>query len=89
MKCKGQYTTGVRMLARAFTKSGCSQRLVGPMIRLAGSVMGIKVTGKLTARTVGRTIREGGVAARIQLGSELSKTKSKSNISVHSGWSNY
>lgn len=77
MMHSGSYTVGVRMLARAFTKSGCSQGLVGPMIRLVGSVIGVKMKGKLTRHTVSRCIREGGVAARLQLGSELAQVKSK------------
>ncbi|KZP31244.1 hypothetical protein FIBSPDRAFT_907821 [Athelia psychrophila] len=76
MMQKGQYTVGMRMLARAFTKSGCSQGLVGPMIRLAGSVIGVKVQGKMSRRTVSRSIREGGVASTVQLGHELAQAKS-------------
>lgn len=66
------------MLARALTKSGCSQEAVGPMIRLVGTVIGVDILGKLTRRTVSRTIREGGVAARIQQGHELAQVKSES-----------
>lgn len=83
MKHHGAYTVGVRMLARAFTKSGCSQGLVGPMIRLVGSVIGVNIKGKLTRRTVSRCVREGGVAARLQLGSELSQVKSEINIRLY------
>ena len=46
---------------------------------MVGDVMGIKVKGKLSRRTVSRTICEGGVAARIQLGHELAQAKSKLN----------
>jgi len=49
------------------------------MIRMVGDMMGIKVKGKLSRRTVSRTTREGGVAARIQLGHELAQAKSKLN----------
>ena len=47
------------------------------MICMAGDVMGIKVKGKLSRRTILRAIREGGVAARIQLGHELAQAKSE------------
>jgi hypothetical protein len=76
---QGEYSVGVQKLARALAKSGCSQGQVGPMISMVGDVMGIKVKGKLSRRTVLRTIREGGVAARIQLGHELAQAKSKLN----------
>ena len=49
------------------------------MIRMVGDVMGIKVKGKLSRRTVSRTIHEGGIVARIQLGHELAQAKSKLN----------
>ena len=74
---RGKYSTGVRKLAHALAKSGCSQEQVGPMIRMVGNVMGIKVKGKLSRCTVLRTICEGGVAARIQLGHELAQAKSE------------
>lgn len=76
MKQHGAYTVGIRMAARALTKAGCSQGSVGPMIRLIGNAIGVKVSGKLTRRTVSRCIREGGVAARLQLGSELANAQS-------------
>jgi hypothetical protein len=75
---KGTYLVGIRKLIRALVKSGCSQEHVGPMIRMVGETIGVRVRGKLSRRTVSRCIREGGVAARIQLGYELAQAKSTS-----------
>jgi len=51
---------------------------VGPMICMAGNVMGIRVKGKLSRLTVSRAIHhEGGIAARIQLEHELMQAKSE------------
>ena len=72
----GEYRPSVWRLAHALAKSGCSQELVGPMIRMVGSTIGVKVKGKLSRRTVQRSIREGGVASRIQMGYELANSKS-------------
>jgi anthranilate/para-aminobenzoate synthase component I len=78
MMNRGEYSAGVRKLARAFAKGGCSQEQIGPLIRMTGQTIGVKVKGKLSRRTISRCIREGGVAARIQLGYELAHTKSPS-----------
>lgn len=77
MKQHGAYTVGIRMAARALTRAGCSQEAVGPMVRLIGNIVGVKIIGKLTRRTVSRCIREGGIAARLQLGAELALAKSQ------------
>jgi hypothetical protein len=46
------------------------------MIRMVGSTLGVKVKGKLSRHTVQRSIQEGGVASRIQMGYELANSKS-------------
>jgi hypothetical protein len=83
------YTAVVRKVARAFVKSGCSQELVGPMIRLVGDTLGIKVKGKLSRRTVQHSMREGGVASRPQMGyaSELAHTKSNHVLALYPTYS--
>jgi hypothetical protein len=60
MMNRGEYSAGVRKLARAFAKGGCSQEQIGPLIRMTGQTIGVKVKGKLSRRTISRCIREGG-----------------------------
>lgn len=74
----GVFTPEARALARIVVQSGCSQAKVGRVIQSIGKLLGITIKTPMSRRTVGRTILEGGVAAKIQLGYEMSRTQSKS-----------
>ncbi|KII95110.1 hypothetical protein PLICRDRAFT_69546, partial [Plicaturopsis crispa FD-325 SS-3] len=73
---KGGYTPCVRSLARKLVKAGCSQEHVGPTIASIASMLGISVKGRISRRTVGRALREGGIASKIQLGHEVKNADS-------------
>jgi tetrahydromethanopterin S-methyltransferase subunit F len=65
------YTSHTRALARALVLAGCTQQQVGSVIETVARSIGVSVTGNISRRTVGRVILEGGVASKIQLGSEI------------------
>jgi hypothetical protein len=66
-------------LARLLVKAGCSRGYVGNVVNAVFKTAGITVRGNRTMsrRTVGRSILEGGIAAQVQLGYEIEKTKDK------------
>ncbi|KAF8221424.1 hypothetical protein L208DRAFT_1371956 [Tricholoma matsutake] len=72
----GVFTPEARALARIIVRSGCSQAKVGGVIQSIGKLLGITIKTPMSHQTVGRAILEGGVAAKIQLGYEMSRTKS-------------
>ncbi|KAF8238173.1 hypothetical protein L208DRAFT_1355507 [Tricholoma matsutake] len=72
----GVFTPEARALAWIIVHSGCSQAKVGGVIQSIGKLLGITIKTPMSRRTVGRAILEGGVAAKIQLGYEMSRTKS-------------
>jgi hypothetical protein len=73
----GVFTPEARALARIMVRSGCSQAKVGGVIQSMGKLLGITIKTPMSRQTVGRAILEGGVAAKIQLGYEMSRTKSE------------
>ena len=72
---KGTYSTESRQLARLLTKAGCSREYVGQVIQAVCRSAGLTVKGKMSCRTVSRAILEGGIAAKIQLGHEVTQAK--------------
>lgn len=74
---KGTYTTQAREIARLLVKSGCAERKIGKVIKSVGRVFGVEVKGNMSQRTVQRVILEGGIAADVQLGFEMSKVDCK------------
>lgn len=72
----GVYTPEARALARFVAKSGCAREKVGPLIRDIANFFGITVKNAMSRRSVGRAILEGGIAAEVQLGYELTNTES-------------
>lgn len=74
---RGAYTPEARALARIVVKAGCSQAQVGGLIKNVGKLLGITVRNPMSRRTVSRAILEGGIAAKIQLGYEMSRTESQ------------
>jgi hypothetical protein len=50
---------------------------VNDAVHVVGETLGVTVKGDMSTRTVGRCIREGGIAAKIQIADEIHKAKSK------------
>ncbi|KAJ6574411.1 hypothetical protein B0H19DRAFT_1063370 [Mycena capillaripes] len=69
------YNSQYRTLAMAFSKAGCAQSRIGPLLSRIGNVFGIKIKRSMSRRTVGRVITEAGIKVRIQLGYELARAK--------------
>jgi hypothetical protein len=72
---KGVYGPQARALARTLVAAKCLQEYVGSVIFAVCKTAGVAVQGKMSRRTVARANLEGGVAAQIQAGYELAKTK--------------
>ncbi|KAJ6473747.1 hypothetical protein C8R45DRAFT_769693, partial [Mycena sanguinolenta] len=62
-------------LALAFTRAGCAQARLGPLLVRVGKILGVKITRAMSRRTVGRVITEAGIPVRLQLGHELARAK--------------
>ncbi|KAJ6531015.1 hypothetical protein B0H10DRAFT_1791827 [Mycena sp. CBHHK59/15] len=69
------YDSQYRSLALAFTRAGCAQARLGPLLSRVGKVFGIKIKRTMSRRTVGRVVTEAGIKVRIQLGHELARAK--------------
>ncbi|KAJ7604097.1 hypothetical protein DFH06DRAFT_1349727 [Mycena polygramma] len=67
----GIYTSQTRRLARTMVQSGCARGKVGPLMSEIASVFGVKISRKMSRRTVSRAILEGGVAASMQMTYEI------------------
>lgn len=80
MKSGRTYMTQVRALTRGLILAGCSQQQAGAIIRMVGKSFGITVSHTISRRSVGRFVLEGGIAAKIQLGSEISHAKGGINL---------
>lgn len=73
---KGVYTEEARELCRIMVGAGCSAELVGETIEAIFSAVGITFTGpRISRRTVGRAVLEGGVMSDLQLAQEILKTE--------------
>ena len=68
---KGTYKPQARELACMLVAAGCSKEYVGSVIQMICKKAGVTVQGKMSRCTVSRAILEGGIAAQIQLGHEL------------------
>lgn len=79
---KGAYKPQARELARVLVAAGCSKEYVGSVIQMICKKAGVTVQGKMSRRTVSRAILEGGIAAEIQLGHELTQAKGRNLV----GW---
>lgn len=74
------YNSQYRTLVMAFTKAGCAQSRVGPLLSRVGKVLGVSIKRTMGRRTVGRVITEAGVKVRIQLGHELARAKGEQAV---------
>lgn len=75
------FSSEYRTLAMAFSKAGCAQSRIRPLLSRVGKVFGIKIKRSMSRRTVGRVITEAGVKVRIQLGYELARAKGEYYLS--------
>ncbi|KAJ7661704.1 hypothetical protein B0H17DRAFT_1144582 [Mycena rosella] len=70
------YTPTARALARKLERHGCSQEFVGVVIEDVCNAAGVRVNKRMSRRTVGRSIGEGAVAAKIQIVDEMAHASS-------------
>ncbi|KAI0063127.1 hypothetical protein BV25DRAFT_1802759 [Artomyces pyxidatus] len=76
VKKQRAYIPEMRSLARILVKSGCSQAHVGAVIQRVARMAGKDLVSRaMSRRTVGRAIKEGGIASNIQLGHEIATNK--------------
>ena len=78
---KGVYTQQARALARYLVSTGTAEKKIGAAIKTVGMAFGVNIKRTMSARTVKRTVLEGGVAADIQLAYEIEKSDSKPKVS--------
>jgi len=69
------YLPEARKLSRQLVLSGCARSKVGPLIKCIGNLIGAKMKRAMGARTVSRTMMEGYVVAKGQMGYEISRAK--------------
>jgi hypothetical protein len=72
------YSVTARKMARMLVNAGCAQSQVGGIISQVGNLFGVKFshpTRTMDARTVSRVVLEGLIAAKCQVGYEISKTQ--------------
>lgn len=72
---KGVYTPRARLVARTLMLAGCATKHIGLVIRTVCHAAGITVKGNISGRTAARSMLEGGIAAKIQIGHDLGKAK--------------
>ncbi|KAI5900009.1 uncharacterized protein SCHCODRAFT_02485539 [Schizophyllum commune H4-8] len=75
---KGIFTPVARAIALKLVLAGCAEHAVGGVIQELGWLVGIRrlnTIPRMSARTVARSIAEGGIAAKIQLGYEIMRNK--------------
>ncbi|KIY63712.1 hypothetical protein CYLTODRAFT_381837 [Cylindrobasidium torrendii FP15055 ss-10] len=70
---KGVYTTGTRALVRELRSCGCSRANIGRAIAACGRAAQLTLVGNVSRRTATRSIKEGGIAAKVQIGYEVSR----------------
>ncbi|KAF8815542.1 hypothetical protein BYT27DRAFT_7225035 [Phlegmacium glaucopus] len=73
---KGVYTDETCSLVRQLTHAGCSQSKVGYIITTVFQSAGVETVGKVSCRSVNRMIKEGYLAAQLQLGHEMANAES-------------
>ncbi|KAF8805252.1 hypothetical protein BYT27DRAFT_7019940, partial [Phlegmacium glaucopus] len=72
---KGVYSEQTRNLVRILVQAGVSAKNIMGVIKAVLGIAGITTVGNISPRTIARIIREGYIAACIQLGFELDKTE--------------
>ena len=77
LKEKGIIPEPIRALARDLVELGLKLSQVQEVIAAVAQTMGGSVVGKLSPRSVGRFVREGGVAAAMQIVEDIRAARSK------------
>ncbi|KAJ7691274.1 hypothetical protein B0H17DRAFT_935259, partial [Mycena rosella] len=77
------YTPTARALARKLERHGCSQEFIGVGIKDVCNAAGMCVNKHMSQRTVGHSIGEGAVAAKIQIVDEMAHASSVSDSTSH------
>lgn len=77
LRRKGVIRREVRQMARILVKAGCGQNHVSRVIQELGNRMGVNVIGRVSRRSVGRMLLEGGVSSELQLAYELKHATSE------------
>jgi septal ring factor EnvC (AmiA/AmiB activator) len=72
---KRAYNTQIRSFALAFTRAGCAQARLGPLLIRVGKLFGVQLNRSMSRRTVRHIITEAGIKVRLQLGYELVRTQ--------------
>lgn len=76
LKEKGVYTNATRDIVRLLVKAGCSRNYIYTVISTILASAGIETIGSISRTSVARIIREGYIAAQIQLGHEMKNAES-------------
>lgn len=79
---QGMYMHEARTLVQSLVAAGCSQHQVANILKTTASTFGISLKQSMSRCTMCRAIIEGGVAAKVQLGYEISHTQSKSTCCI-------
>jgi predicted RNase H-like nuclease (RuvC/YqgF family) len=74
------YSSHYRTLALAFTRAGCTQAQLGPLLSRVAKVFNVNIKHSMSRRTVGRVVTEARIKVRLQLGHELVRTKGEALI---------
>lgn len=77
LKEDGVVTDDARILVRDLVECNIPVKHVGKAINVVAQHFGIKVTDKISERTVGRVVLEGGIAAEMQIVDEANHSQSK------------
>ncbi|KAI0055922.1 hypothetical protein BV25DRAFT_1842639 [Artomyces pyxidatus] len=75
IKQNGVVTDNTRALVRDLVAIGVPSTHVGETIALTGRHLGVSVEGRVSERSISRIVLEGGVAATMQLGDEMTQVK--------------
>ncbi|KAI0051072.1 hypothetical protein FA95DRAFT_1486152 [Auriscalpium vulgare] len=79
----GAYTSQARALARTLVKNGCAMGSVASVVAKVAKTFGVSVDRSMSRRSVSRAVLEGGIAAKIQLGYEISQAQSNGDGTSH------
>ena len=72
---KGVFTNETRKLVQILVRAGCSRNYINEVIVAVLKSAGVDVVGGISRTSVGRILREGYIAAQIQLGYEMQQTE--------------
>ncbi|KAF9236179.1 hypothetical protein BU15DRAFT_77278 [Melanogaster broomeanus] len=68
---KSAYSMKFRSIARSLVLAGCARKEVGSVIQSIAATFGVHAPKRMSGRTVGRIMLEGGLASQIQVAHEI------------------